>query len=100
MEQVSIVEEPTITQGQFRAFYKEMYLKRKNQDIEKFIERKKVYNAKAYARKKAELAVTRVPKPKKTPEELKQRRKEAQAKSYAKRTAKFKRLTNEETPLI
>ncbi len=100
MEVVTIVEEPTITQGQFRAFYKEMYWKRKNQDTEMFIERKKVYNAKAYARKKAELAVTRVPKPKKTPEELKQRRKEAQSKSYAKRSAEFKRLANEETPIV
>jgi hypothetical protein len=50
MEQVTIVEEPTITQGQFRAFYKEMYLKRKNQDIEKFKEQKKRDNARAYAK--------------------------------------------------
>ncbi len=100
MEQVTIVEEPPITDSQRKAMYRALYWEQKNKDIEMFIERKKVYNAKAYARKKAELAVTRVPKPKKTPEELKQRRKEAQAKFYAKRTAEFKRLTNEESPLI
>jgi hypothetical protein len=52
MEVVTIIEEPTITEGQFRAYYKEMYLKRKNQDIDKFKEQKKRDNARAYAKVK------------------------------------------------
>jgi hypothetical protein len=100
MEVTIITEEPTITPDQFRMFYRAQYLKRKTDDLDKYTEQKKRYNAKVYAKKKAELALTQVPKPKKTPEELKQSRKVAQAKSYAKRTAEFKRLTNEETPPI
>jgi hypothetical protein len=48
MEEVTITEEPMITEGQFRA----LYWKRKNQDIEKFKEQKKRDNARAYAKVK------------------------------------------------
>ena len=53
METITITEEPTITEGQFRAFYRAIYLKRKNEDIEKYKEQKKRYNAVAYAKKLA-----------------------------------------------
>ena len=53
METITITEEPTITEGQFRAFYRAVYLKRKNEDIEKYKEQKKRYNAVAYAKKLA-----------------------------------------------
>ena len=52
METITITEEPTITEGQFRAFYRAVYLKRKNEDIEKYKEQKKRYNAVAYAKVK------------------------------------------------
>ncbi len=53
METNTTTEEPTITEGQFRAFYRAVYLKRKNEDIEKYKEQKKRYNAVAYAKKLA-----------------------------------------------
>ncbi len=98
--EVTNTEEPTITPDQFRMFYRAQYLKRKTDDIDKYTEQKKRYNAKVYAKKKAELAETREPKPIQTPEERRHRRKEVQAKAYAKRTAEFKRLVNKETPPI
>jgi hypothetical protein len=63
MEGTTITEEPTITASQFRAFYKKMYWKRKNQDIEKFKEQKKRENAKAYAKIKEKLKQAKLETP-------------------------------------
>ena len=73
----TVTEEPPITEGQIRAFYKAQYNKRKERDIEKFKELKKQYNAKAYAKRSTELKQL----------------------AYARKLAKQQQL-KEETPLI
>jgi hypothetical protein len=77
MEQVTLTEEPIYTEEQFRLFYRAQYLKRKHDDIEKYKEQKKRYNAKAYAKRS---------------DELKQL-------AYARKMAKQRQL-KEETPTI
>jgi hypothetical protein len=54
MEVTTITEEPAITPNQFRAFYRAVYLQRKNEDVDQFKKLKKEYNAKAYAKRSTE----------------------------------------------
>lgn len=55
MKQVTTSEEPLYTGAQIRAFYRAINQKRKADDIEKYKEQKKRYNAKAYAKRSDEL---------------------------------------------